>query len=512
MTDSQDDLNVENEANVDDQQKVDDVNSITAVPQNNRIVNSFVWKLLERILSQGINFIVQIILARILMPEDFASLALIVVFVNYASIFVQSGLSTAIVQKQNLEKEDISTLLVSSLGIALIFYLIIFFTAPVIANYYDQAVLKSALRVLGIVLFFNAINSIQLAILQREMKFKSLFIRSIIAVPISGVVGITMAYLGCGIWALVVYNLVNIFLMVFIIMISSRLHIGLKFSMKHAKTLYSFSGKILLSSLVSGLSDSVRTASIGHRYTKSELAYYDKAYTYSFYFVQIVGYSISSVMLPVLSREQDDADSFKRTARMSISLSTFFMFPFLMGIIVAARPLIITLLTDKWSSCIPYLILFCTMRLPECMIAIDKQAIYSLGKSGICLLYEVILCVLNLSALFICFNFGVIYIALGAAIVGLISAILISVISKKVYNYKIIERIKDTYKPLINSIIMAASIYFIQFIPIHNVFILLLQFLVGVGVYFFLAWLTKDSNLTLSIQLIKKLIRKKRTN
>lgn len=475
------------------------------------VAKSFVWKLLERILSQGINFVIQIVLARILMPEDFASLALIVVFVNYAAIFVQAGLSTAIIQKQDLDETDVSTLLVLSLAVAAIFYVILFFAAPFIANYYNMPVLKSTLRVLGIILFFNAINSIQIALLQRNMQFKSLFIRSIIAVPVAGAIGIGMAYAGFGIWALVAYNLANIFLMVIIIVLTSHLHIKLGFSWKRARKLYSFSGKILVSSLVSGLSDSVRTAVIGHRYSSSDLAYYDKAYTYSFYIVQTIGYSISSVMLPVLSREQDDHVKLKQTARTSIGISTFFMFPLLLGIIIAAEPLIITLLTDKWAPCIPYLILFCIMRLPECMITIDKQVYYALGKSGICLIYEVILCVLNMASLFLALYYGIIYIALGAAVVGIISGIVVSVISAKIYGYKLTERLKDIYKPFINATVMAALIFFLKYLPLSPVWMLLLQILIGIIAYFFLAWITKDKNIMTFKTLLTNIKNKKET-
>ena len=444
----------------------------------NIIINSFIWRFMERAFAQGMGFLVQIILARILMPQDFASLAIIVAVTNYALILVQSGLSTAIIQKEDVDDLDISTLMVSSLAVALILYVFIFFAAPYIADYYGLTVLKYALRVLGVILFLNAINAIQLAILQRTMQFKKLFFRSMIAVPIAGVVGITMAY----------------------------------FSWKRAKKLYTFSGKIMLASLVSGLYDTIRTMTIGRKYTSDELAFYDKAYTYSLYAVTTVGYSISSVILPVLSRQQTNVLSLKNTSRKAIQLSTFFMFPLLLGIVAIAKPLVSVVLTDKWIDCVPFLMLFCILRLPECMITIDKQAYYALGKSGICLRYEIGLCIFNLLALIFTLRYGIFYIAVGAVIVQLVAGVTIFCISSATYGYKLKERITDIAKPLFNSSIMAIIVWFIQKNCFESLWMLIVQVLVGIVIYILLAFFTKDTNLIIVSKLLFGFIHQQKDN
>lgn len=471
----------------------------------NIVINSFMWKFMERAFAQGMGFIVQVVLARILMPEDFASLAIISAVTNYALILVQSGLSTAIIQKEDIDELDISTLLVASLIVATILYIFIFSLAPYIAEYYKLAELKYTLRVLGIILFLNAINAIQLAILQRKMQFKKLFIRSMIAVPIAGTVGIAMAYLGYGVWALVAYNVVNIFVLVMCLI--SEFRFKFQFSWYRAKKLYAFSGKIMLASLVSGLYDTIRTMTIGRKYTSDDLAYYDKAYTYSLYAVTTIGYSISSVILPVLSRQQTDVITLKQTARKAIQLSAFFMFPILLGIVAIANPLVSLILTDKWINCVPFLMLFCILRLPECMITIDKQAYYALGKSGICLKYEIGLCAFNLIALIITLKHGILSVAVGAVTIQLLAGIVIFYISSVIYGYQLKERIIDIAKPLGNSIIMAIIVWLIQKNHSASIALLFLQVLIGMILYTILAYITKDSSLII----IKNLVATKRT-
>lgn len=473
-----------------------------------KIVSSFIWKLLERALAQGISFVVQVVLTRILLPEDFANLAIIVAVANYAIIFIQSGLSTALVQKENLEKEDVSTLLIASLATAVFFYIIVFFLATLIANIYSAPILEPTLRVLGITFFLNAINAIQLAMLQREMKFKQIFIRSIIAVPIAGGISIFMAVQGLGLWSLVAFNVINSFLMVFICFITNRLHIGFKFSWKRAKSLYSFSGKILFASLISGIYDTSRTLIVGKQYTKDELAYYDKAYTYSSYIVQVISYSISAVILPVLSRSQDDVTQVRETTRRAVSMSTFIMFPILVGVALVARPLILILLTDKWEGCAIFLTLFCLLRIPETIITIDKQAYYALGKSGICLIYEIVLCALNFVALFATLYSGVIYIAIGAVCVEFLALFIIFFISYKIYGYSLKMRIIDLIKPLISVLVMSGFVYLVTFFNLGYIKTFFIQIAVGVVSYFCTSIIIKDRNLSDCIFIAKRFLKK----
>ena len=468
------------------------------------VTSSFFWKAFERIAAQGINLVIQIVLARLLLPEEFGSLAILVAIINYVGIFVQSGLGTAIVQKEDLDDLDVSTLFTASLGVAFIFYCGLFALAPIISSYYKMPNLIWPLRVLALSLFLSAVNSIQTGILSRRMQFKRIFMRSMIAIPVSGAIGIVLAYCGFGLWSLVIQNLLNSLIVVIVMSIGNDMSIKLGFSVKKARELYLFSGKILLANLVSGLHDTIRTMTIGKKYSAVDLAYYDKAYTYSNYITQVVNGSINSVLLPVFSRSQTQNEKLKEMARKSCRLAAFIMFPILLGVAGVARPLVSILLTDKWLPCVPYLIVFCVLRMPGCIMAIDKQMFYALGRSGINLVYEIFLLILNLSVLSVTVRYGVFAIAIGATAVELVGSAVIAVIGSKTYSYRVREKISDIIKPLINSCIMFFVVYYIgKIITINEILVLFIQIIFGILVYILLGVVTRDAGCKYLLSIIK---------
>lgn len=476
------------------------VNSVN----KSKIINSLFWKFLERFFSQGINLVVQIVLARLLLPEAFGSLAVIVAVTNYASIFVQSGLATTIVQRKNLDHADINTLFTSSIIIAFIFYIVIFAFSPWFADVYGLPELLWPLRILATILFLNAINSIQTALLSREMNFKSIFWRSVLAVPVSGIIGIVMAYCNMGIWALVAHNLSNMFITVIIMSIGSGYKLKFGFSWNRAKSLYSFGGKILLTGLVSGFGDTFRTMLIGKKFNANQLAYYDKGYTYSLYVTQIVNSTLQSVMLPAFSKQQDNLEKLQNYIRKSIGITAFVMFPTLLGVIACAKPMVILLLTSKWIPAIPFLIIFCLLRLPTCLTILDKQVFYALGNSRIGLYYETGLLIVNITVLLITAQISVLAMAIGVTVVEYIGSFLIFVIANRQYHYTLINRLKDIIKPLINSLVMLVMMHLILMLNLSEGSILLIQILIGLTTYLICAIITKDENLNYLLSILTK--------
>lgn len=467
------------------------------------IVKSLFWKIFERLSVQGVNLIVQIILARILLPEDFGNLAIIVAITNYAAIFVQTGFATTIIQKKDIDDLDISTLFFTSLGLALFFYSILFLYAPLIADIYEAPELIWPLRVLGVLLFLNSINSVQSAIYSRRMEFKKIFIRSIIAVPISGIVGIILAIYGFGLWALVIHNILNVLIIILVMALDKTCWIKFQFSFKRLKTIFPFAFKIILTGVVTGGSDFIRTMIIGKKYDSEDLAYYDKAYTYSSYVTQVIGQSVTSVMLPSLSREQGNLTRLKAMSRKSVSISAFVMFPILLGVAAISSPFVLILLTEKWAACIPFLMVFCILRMPSFISNIDKQVYYALGKSGINLIYEIGLLIINVASLLVTVQFGVMWIAVGATIVEWFGCLIICFISAKEYCYSVKERLSDVIKPLCNSLLMFACVYSVQFVPLNRFLTMILQVLIGIVVYFILSVLTKEKSLLYIMEAVK---------
>lgn len=458
------------------------------------IFSSLVWKALERVFSQGANLIIQIILARLLLPSDFGTLAIIVALINYISVFVQSGLSTAIIQKKNISQTDINTLFTISISIAAICYALFYFLSPFIAEFYHNENLVSPLRVTALVLFFYSYNSIQMGILSRRMEFKVIFLRTAIAIPLSGIVGIYMAYCDYGLWALITNFILNILFSSIVMAIGTKTSVGISFSLQSAKELYSFSIKIIGASLVSGFSDLFRTMSIGKKYNTSQLAYYDRAYTYALVVMQIVNNSIQSVLLPVFSREQNNITKLKEMSRKSVRITVYLVTPLLLGVAVMAKPLVLLLMTEKWLPMVPFFMLFCVFRWIGCVVGIDKQVILALGKSSIILYFEVFLLFSNVIMLFITVPISIQSIAIGALLVEYVSGFVLFIVSKKVYYYSLSERFYDLYKPILNSIVMIIAMLMIGLFDLDYLWLLLIQFLLGIAVYVFMSYITRDES------------------
>ena len=474
-----------------------------------KVAKSFIWKILERVFSQGIGLIVQIVLARILLPDDFGSLAIIVAFTGYATLFVSSGISTVVIQKKDLDKIDLSTLMTYTLGMASIFYVFLFFTAPYIASYYSAPILKSTLRVLALTLFLQGINSVQTGLLQRQMSFRQLFVRTMIAAPLSGVIGIIMALKGFGLWALVWHAISNQLLIIIVMSFDKNCRIPLGFSHSRMKEIFPFTSKIILTYATSGLFDLIRTSLIGKRYTREDLAYYDKGLTYSNYVTMMINQSMGSVLLPAFSRKQDSSEALKNMARRSVKVTSFIMIPVLAGVAIMAKPLVLVLLTEKWLPCVPFLVIYCFLRIPGPILNIDKQVFYALGKSGVNLYYELGLFVSSFIALFIAIKINVLAIAIGALIVEFLGAISIFVISSKIYNYSLLDRLLDMWKPILGSFVMSLVMIGVSLLGLPNLTTLCMQIIVGTLIYLLMSKITKDDNMDYCMSVVSEMLHKK---
>lgn len=471
---------------------------------SNSVVGSFAWSAFERIASQGLGLLVQIILARVLLPEDFACIAIINTLILYFGLFVQAGLNIVVIQKNDLQEEDVSTLLVASLMVAFVLYLLLFFLAPFISEFYDVGDIVWPIRVMALVLFLYSYNSIQTGLLARRMMFKTVFFRSVVSLPIAALFGITMAYASFGVWALIAYSFLNSFLTVLFMNLIPDIRIKWGFSWKRAKEMYSFSSKILISALISNGGDTIRTMAIGKFYSPNNLAYYDRAYNYANFATRFFKQTINSVMLPVLSRKQNDNSRLLETARKTVSFSAFLIIPALVLLAVISKPLIVVVLTEKWIPCSFFFSIFCLFRIPDIITTIDKQVFYAIGRSDIGLYYEIILLILNIIVLIITLQFGLIYVAVGALVVEYSANFTLMLISSKVYSYSFRKRLGDIFKPVCNSIIMGIGVYIIGTLISNCLLSVIIQCITALLIYSFLVFLSKDRNAKLLIEMVNK--------
>lgn len=473
----------------------------------NNLKTSFSWKMLERISAQLVQFVVQIILARMLAPTDFGNLAITVTISNFAAIFVQSGLSTAIVQKKDLSQEDVDSTLTLSLLTSLALYGIIFIGAPWLQRFYGSDSLALYIRATALMLIPGAGVAVFTGVLERDMNFRALFLRSVVIVPVSGAIGVFMAYQGYGIWALIGQLLSNQILTCLVLMLGCKRKIRLRIYPKSAKSIFGFSIKILLQALMCELGNSLRSLIIGKRHSVDALAFYDKGVTYTYYVYQTVDATVSRVMLPVFSRNQDSPGEIKTILRRSIRLNSFVTVPLLLGFAAVARQFIIIVLTEKWLESQIYIMLFCVIRLVMIMKNLIIQVYYALGHSGKVLKLQIWDTALAIVTLLVTSRIGVTAIAVGIVVTELVYALRISLGVSKLVGYACTEQLKDIAKPLIAGVAMFAAAYSMNLLPWSTWALLATQILSGGLVYILISRLLRNEDLDYLWRQLKGLIR-----
>lgn len=474
----------------------------------NKIFSGLIWKFLERFGTVGIQFVIQIILARILSPDDYGSIALITVFISVSNVFIQTGFNTALIQRQDINEDDYSSVFWISIIVSIICYIVLFITSPMIAKFYSITILENVLRVLGITLFFGAYNSIQIAKISKAFEFKKLFYSSIIAIFCSGIIGIFLAYNNFGVWALVWQQLLNQIFITFILQIQIKWKLKFKININRIKTLFDFGSKILLSSLIDVLYNNLYNLVIGKVYSSEQLGYYNRADQFPNLIVNNVNGAIQSVILPAMSEKQDDINIVREMVRKAMSLSSYIIFPLMIGLAACAKPIVLLLLTDKWLPCVPYIQMLCFSYMLWPIHTANLQAINALGHSDIFLKLEIIKKLIGIISLLISIPFGVITMVFMKIITGIISSFINSFPNKKLLQYSFFHQFIDILPSLVISLIMGGIVFCIDYLisltNLHLVIRIFIDVCVGGIVYFLLSIVTKNSNFSYLIKLLKK--------
>ncbi len=454
-------------------------------PKQKTLASALVWKLLERFGVQGAQFILQIVLARILDPAHYGVLSLMIIFTTLANVFIQNGFNTALIRSKDVTEEDYSSVFWVSFMIAVLLYGVIFALAPAIATIYDMPSIVTPLRVLALMLLPGAFNSVQLAKVSREMNFRKVFFSNLAGIVIAGTVSIVLAKLGAGLWALVAQTMLNIFVACIVMFFTVKWRPKLVCQLQRVKSLFSFGWKILVSSLIDTLYQDLRSLVIGVKYDSSTLGYYNRGKNFPQFIITAVSGTVQSVMLPAMAKEQDSSNSIKNMTRNSIMLSSYILFPLMAGLAGVATPLVSLLLTDKWLPCVPYLQIYCFSLAFNPIHMCNLQAINAIGRSDVFLKLEIIKKAIGISALVIavfCFH-SPIAIAMTGVFTTLTSCFINAYPNKKLINYSYIEQLKDMLPAFILSFVMLGCVLVIGFLPLPKIIILILQVITGMIVY-----------------------------
>lgn len=447
------------------------------------------WKLLERFGVQGVQFVLQIILARLLSPEHYGVLSIMLIFTSLANVFIQSGFNTALIQNKDVTDEDYSSVFWITFGMSGILYGIMYFAAPVIADFYEMPEIVQPFRVLSLMLFPGALNSIQLAKVSREMRFKKVFTSSVSGVLVSGAVGIALAYMGAGIWALVFQTLLNIACTCLVMLFTVKWRPRFVCDLARIKVLFGFGWKLLVSGLLDTLYQDLSSLVIGKKYSSDTLGFYNRGKQFPQFIISAINGSVQSVLLPAMSEKQENKGQVKQLMRTAVMVSSYLVFPMMAGLAGVAEPLVKLLLTDKWLECVPYLRIFCFSFAFYPIHTSNLQAINAMGRSDIFLKLEIIKKIMALVVLSIgvfCFDSPV-AIAMTGMLTGLISSFINAYPNKKLIGYSYLEQMKDIIPSMITALLMFAGVRAIESLQMGVIVTLAVQIFAGVVLYMVLS-------------------------
>ena len=448
-----------------------------------KTLSGLIWRFAERCGAQGVSFIVSIILARLLAPDVYGTVALVTVITTIFQVFVDSGMGNALIQKKDADDLDFSTVFYFNFLICCILYIGMFVAAPAIANFYHISELTPLIRVISLTLVISGVKNVQQAYVSRNLLFKKFFYSTIGGTIFSAILGIGMAYCGYGAWALVAQQLSNAAIDTLILWLTVKWRPKRSFSFERLKSLFSFGWKLLASSLLDTVYNNVRQLIIGKFYSSSDLAFYNKGKQFPSLIVTSINTSIDSVLLPVMSQEQDNRTRVKTMTRKAIRTSSYIMWPLMFGLAIVAEPLISLILTDKWLPCVPYLRIFCFTYALWPIHTANLNAIKAMGRSDMFLKLEIIKKVMGVISIVVTLAFGVFAIALGYMATGPLSAAVNAFPNKKLMNYSFKEQIMDLLPFFLMSCFMAVIIWPIQYLALPKIAIIALQVLCGGIIY-----------------------------
>lgn len=469
-----------------------------------QIMSGMVWKFAERFIAQGVSFVVSLVLARILMPSDYGIIAIINVFITIADVLLTSGLNTALIQKQDVDELDFSTIFYCNFILGMGLYAILFVAAPFLATAYKMPLLKQAIRVFAIRLPISSFQSIQTAYISRKMDFKRFFFSTIIGTLVSAVVGIVMALKGAGVWALIAQYLTNTIIDTLFLFVTVRWHPRLMFSWKRAKPLIAYGSKVMMTDLIGTIFNNLGDFIVGLRYTTADLAYYTKGKQLPMLLKTNISTALISVLFPGMSQVNDENEKVKLLSRQSVRMLSYIIFPLMAGMMVVARPLTIVLYTSKWIAMVPFVWVVCLEAVISVPGTVALQCVKAVGRSDMMLYSEFVKKPIFLISIFVALHFGIMAVALTLPVNALIELVINSYMTGKTIRYHIGEILADAFPAFTLSALMGAAVYGISLLSWHNLVLeLFVQVIAGGICYIVLSWISHNPEFGMILRVIK---------
>lgn len=477
-----------------------------------KAITGTLWQFMQKILGQLIQFGISVLLARILLPSDYGTVALAGMYSVLLGIFVSCGLGAALIQKKEIDDLDLCTVFWAQLSFASIIYLIVFFTAPFFSDILNNKELAPIVRVLALSMPLGALNSIQGSIVSRNMAFKTYFYRTLVSSILSGVIGLAMAYSGCGAWALVGQNLSSVIIGTITVYSQVRWLPSFKFSKERFKSLFSYGSRVAGASFLGTICAQLRGYLIGIFYTPADLAFYDRGASIPGLLSGNITGAISGALFPALTKLQDDKLAVKRGISKSMKISSYLTMPIFLGLAAVSDRLIELVYTGKWSACVPFMQVVCLIDCIALISSANLQALNAIGRADVVLKIELYKKPIMIAIIAITAFISPFAICVGMLIFNLWVLIVNTFPNRKLIFYPLKEQIMDILPNAILASSMALFVYIIGLtLPFNDLTIIITQIVLGVIIYISVSHISKNESYLFVRDTLKEYIEKIRS-
>lgn len=461
------------------------------------------WSFAENFSLQGIQFVIGVLLARVLSPSDYGMVGMLAIFTAISQTLINSGFSTAIVRKTDRTQTDLSTAFWFNIGVGIVLYFILFFSGPLIARFYNVPLLADLIKVTAITLIFNSLCIVQQALFTIKMDFKTQAKISVSSSLTTGVIGVVMAYNGFGVWSIVWPGVFGGALRCILMWVFSKWRPDKIFSKASFKDLFSFGSKLLLSGLIDTTYNNIYPIIIGKKFSATDLGYYSRAEGYS----QLPATSITGVLqrvtFPMLCEIQDDMARLENVYRRLLRLSAFVVFPAMTGLAAIAEPLIRFMITDKWLMCVPYLQILCIAIMWHPIHAINLNLLQVKGRSDLFLRLEILKRIIGILIIIIAVPFGIIWMCVGKIISSIFCLIINTYYTGKLIHVGFIKQMKDLLPILFLSLFNGAVVLGISCLINNTALQVIIGLITGVVIYTTTAYILKFKELDFILETFK---------
>lgn len=450
----------------------------------NTTIKGVGWSFTDSILNQGITFLVGVVLARLLSPEEYGLLGILMIFIVISESIVNSGLSNALIRKQDATEVDYNTVFITNLLLSFVMYGILFALAPLISIFFENPQLTLLLRVMGIIVIFNALSLVPSTKLSKKVDFKTIMCCSFAGSISSGLVGIGMALKGYGVWALVGQQMTRQLVYSISLWIANKWLPKIQFSIQSFKELWNFGWKLLVSGLINTIWNEIYKVVIGKCYTPETLGQYTQANFYADIFSRNLTNVIQRVSYPVLSKLQEERERLKQAYRRVIKVTMLVTFVFMFGMAGCAEQFIYVLIGEQWLPCVGYLQILCFSMALYPLHAINLNMLQVQGRSDLFLKLEIFKKCIGVIPLLLGIFIDIYWMLISSVVMGWFAYYLNAYYSGPYLKYSVWEQIKDFLPSMLLALGMAVVVYLVGLIPLTPYALLPIQIAVGAAIVF----------------------------